>query len=84
MKVTKSVMSTSKILRRLEMIAEHLVSALQLIEHQHDMLIAYQNGKIRQHLADLNSSKSEIVRLQGEVMRTAKVERIDIECRYCR
>ena len=61
-----------------DMVAKHLVSALQLIERQH-MLIANQNGQIRQHLADLNTTKSEIIRLQGEVIRNAKVERIDID-----
>ena len=60
------------------MVAKHLVSASQLIERQH-MLIANQNGQIRQHLADLNTTKSEIIRLQGEVIRNAKVERIDID-----
>ena len=43
------------------------------------MLIANQRGQIRQHLSELNSTKSDIIRLQGEVIKAAKVERIDID-----
>ena len=61
-----------------DVIAQQLVGALQLIERQH-MLIVNQRGQIRHHLSDLNSTKSDIIRLQEEVIKTAKVERIEID-----
>ena len=61
-----------------DVIAQQLVGALQLIERQH-MLIVNHRGQIRQHLSDSNTTKSETIRLQGEVIKAAKVERIDID-----
>ena len=58
--------------------AKQLVSALKLIERQ-QMLIANQRGQIRTHLAELNSTKDDIIRLQQQVISATKVERIDID-----
>ena len=59
-------------------IAYQLVNTLQLIERQH-MLIANQKEQINTNLSELNSAKNEIISLQGELIRTSKVERFDID-----
>ena len=59
-------------------IANQLVNTLQLIERQH-MLIANQKEQINTNLSELNSAKNEIISLQGELIRTSKVERFDID-----
>ena len=61
-----------------DVLAKQLVSALKLIERQ-QMLIANQRGQIRTHLAELNSTKDDIIRLQQQVISATKVERIDID-----
>ena len=43
------------------------------------MFIVNQRGQISTHLSDLNASKSDIIRLQGELLRQSKVEHIDID-----
>ena len=57
-----------------DVIAQQLVSVLQLIERK-NMFIVNQRGQI----SDLNGSKSEIIRLQGELLRQSKVKHIDID-----
>ena len=58
--------------------AKQLVNALGLIERQR-MFIANQRGQITTHLAELNSTKDDIIRLQQQVISATKVERIDID-----
>ena len=43
------------------------------------MLIPNQKGQINTYLSEFNSVKSEIISLQGDIIRTAKVKRIDID-----
>ena len=61
-----------------DVLAKQLVSVLELVERQH-MLIANQRGQITTHLAELNSTKDDIIRLQQQVISATKVERIDID-----
>ena len=51
-----------------DVIAKHLVSALQMIERQH-MLIINQRDPNTTNFYDLNSAKRDIIRLQKEVIR---------------
>ena len=59
-----------------DVLAQQLVSAVKLIERQH-MLIINQRSHITGHLSDLNSTKTDI-KLQGEIIKATKMERIDI------
>ena len=43
------------------------------------MFIANQRGQITSHLAELNSTKDDISRMQQQVISATKVERIDID-----
>ena len=61
-----------------DVIAAQLVSALQLIERQH-MMIVNQRGQITSHLSDLNSCKTDIIRIQAQLISESKIERIDID-----
>ena len=61
-----------------DVLAKQLVSALKLIERQ-QMLIANQRGQITTHLAELNSTKDDVIRLQQQVINATEVERINID-----
>ena len=61
-----------------DVIAAQLVNAFKLIERQ-NMLIVNQKDQISAHLSDLNTCKSDVIRLQEELLHQAKVKYIDID-----